>query len=102
MIKAILERLYDDGHTQTRSVELPDVVYTGDILSVIADNKKNFDYKDWMKGDGDTFIIYLENGKRFYYLESPNIFKKWTILVQDPHRPYRLFDKFNYYKELKK
>ena len=99
MIKAILERLYDDGRTQTRSVGLPDVVKTDDILSVIADNKKTFDYDDWMEGDGYTFIIYLEDGKRFYYLESPNIFKKWTILVQEPHRPSRLFDKFNYYKE---
>ena len=102
MIKATLERLYDDGHTQTRSVELPDVVNTDDILSVIADNKKNFDYEDWMEGDGYTFIIYLEDGKRFYYLESPDIFRKWTILVKEPHGPCRLFDKFNYYKELKK
>ena len=102
MIKATLEHLYDDGHTQTRSVELPDVVNTDDILRVIADNKKNFDYEAWMVGGADTFIIYLEDGKRFYYLESPDIFKKWTILVKEPHCPCRLFDKFNYYKELKK
>ena len=102
MIKATLEHLYDDGHTQTRSVELPDVVNTDDILSVIADNKKNFDYEDWMEGEGDIFIIYLENGRKFYYIESADIFKKWTILVQDPHCPYREFDKFTNYKELKK
>ena len=101
MIKATLKRLYDDGHTQTRSVELPDVVVkTDDILSVIADNKKNFDYEDLM--GGYTFIIYLEDGRKFFYLESPDIFRKWTILVQEPHRPSRIFDKFNYYKELKK
>ena len=100
MIKATLEHLNDDGHTQTRRIELPDVVNTDDILRVIADNKKNFDYEDWMVGD--TFIIYLEDGRRFYYIKSADIFKKWTILVQEPHRPYRLFAEFKNYKELKK
>ena len=102
MIKATLKHLSNSGYIRTRRIELPDVVNTDDILSVIADDKKKFDYKDRMKRDGDTFIIELGGGKRFYYLESPDIFKKWTILVQEPHRPYRVFAESKNYKEQKK
>ena len=101
MIKATLKHFNNNGHIETERIELPDVITTDDILSVIADNKKNFDYEDWMEGDGDTFIIELGGGRRFYYLESPYIFKKWSIYWQTPDCYCKLVAKFNYYKEYK-
>lgn len=92
MIKATLKHI--NTHTKTEEIELPDAVNTGDIICVIAEAMKNFDYDDCI--DQDIFIIDLEDGRRFYCLESPNIFNKWRLYVQEPGFDYELIANFRF------
>ena len=55
MIKATLK--HKNTRTKTEEIELPDVVNTGDIICVIAEAMRNFDYSDCI--DGDIFEIAL-------------------------------------------
>lgn len=66
MIKATLKHI--NSHTKTEEIELPDTVDTGDIICVISEAIRNFDY-DYEHMDRDTFEIALEDGTVYYCYE---------------------------------
>lgn len=91
-MKAVIKHI--NTHTQTERIELPDVVSTGDIICAISDAMEKFDYDDCM--DQDIFTIALEDGRMFYCLESPDVFNKWRLYVQEPGCDYELVADFRF------
>ena len=79
MIKATLK--HRNTRTKTEEIELPDVVNTGDIICVIAEAMRNFDYSDCI--EADVFDIALENGRVFHCYQIPNI-NEWRLYVEVP------------------
>ena len=72
MIKATLT--HKNTHTETEEIELPDTADTGDIICVISEAIRNFDYADCI--DGDIFEIALEDGRVYYcYEQVPNKYR---------------------------
>ena len=83
MIKATLKHI--NTRTKTEEIELPDAVNTGDIICVIAEAIRNFDYDDCI--DGDTFEIALEDGRIFHCYELANV-NKYRLYVEEPDVDY--------------
>ena len=92
MIKAVIEHI--NTRTQTERIELPDVITTGDIICAIADAMERFDYDDCM--DCDIFNIALEDGRVYRCIESPDVFNKWRLYVQEPDGDYELVADFRF------
>lgn len=65
MIKATLT--HKNTRTETEEIELPDNFDTGDIICVISEAIRNFDYDDCI--DADIFEIALEDGTVYYCYE---------------------------------
>ena len=80
MMKGILK--HTNTRTKTEEIEVPDVVNTGDIICIIAEAMRNFDYDDCM--DGDIFEISLEDGRVFHCYEFANEFNKYRLYVEEP------------------
>lgn len=83
MIKATLKHI--NTRTKTEEIELPDVVNTGDIICVIAEAMRNFDYEDCI--DGDIFEISLEDGRVYHCYEVAYI-NKYRLYVEEPDVDY--------------
>ena len=84
MIKATLT--HKNTRTKTEEIELPDVVNTGDIICVIAEAMRNFDYDDCM--DQDIFEIFLEDGRIYHCNQVANEFNKYRLYVEEPDVDY--------------
>ena len=84
MIKATLKHI--NTSTKTEEIELPDTVNTGDIICVIAEAMRNFDYSDCI--DGDIFEIALEDGRIYHCYECTDIFGKYRLYVEEPDVDY--------------
>ena len=91
MIKATLT--HKNTRTKTEEIELPDVVNTGDIICVIAEAMRNFDYEDCI--DGDIFEIALEDGRVFHCYEFANI-NKYRLYVEEPGFDYEWLADFRF------
>lgn len=76
MIKATLT--HKNTRTKTEKIELPDDYNTGDIISVIANAMKKFDYDDCM--DADTFEIAVEDGRIYHCYEV--VINKYRLYVE--------------------
>ena len=83
MIRATLKHM--NTRTKTEEIELPDAVNTGDIICVIAEAIRNFDYDDCI--DRDTFEIFLEDGRIFHCYEVANV-NKYRLYVEEPDVDY--------------
>ena len=80
MIKATLK--HKNIRTKTEEIELPDAVNTGDIICVIAEAIRNFDYDDCI--EGDTFEIALEDGRVYYCYEVvPNKYRLYVYYIDE-------------------
>ena len=91
MIKATLT--HKNTHTKTEEIELPDTVNTGDIICVIAEAMRNFDYDDCI--DMDTFEIALEDGRVYHCYRQD--FNKFRLYVEEPYFDYYEWrDEFNF------
>ena len=90
MIKATLK--HTNTYTKTEEIELPNGFNTGDIISVIAEAMRNFDYDDCM--DMDTFKISVETGLvyRCYRLD----FNKFHLYEGTPDGEYELVAEFKF------
>ena len=82
MIKATLKHI--NTHTETDEIELPDAVDTGDIICVIAEAMRNFDYSDCI--EADVFDIALENGRVYHCYRLD--FNKFRLYVEEPNVDY--------------
>ena len=82
-MKAVIKHI--NTHTETEEIELPDTVNTGDIICVIAEAMRNFDYSDCI--DGDTFEIALEDGRVFHCYQKAT-FNEYRLYVQGPDWDY--------------
>lgn len=71
---------HKNTHTKTEEIEVPDVVNTGDIICIIAEAMRNFDYDDCI--DGDIFELALEDG-RVYHCYRPD-FNNFSLYVEEP------------------
>ena len=92
MIKATLK--HKNIHTKTEEIELPDAVNTGDIICVIAEAIRNFDYDDCI--EGDTFEIALEDGRVFHCYELGNEINKYSLYVEEPGFDYEWVADFRF------
>lgn len=92
MIKATLK--HKNTHTKTEEIELPDAVNTGDIICVIAEAIRNFDYDDCI--EGDTFEIALEDGRVYYCYEVVPEFNKYSLYVEEPGFDYEWVANFRF------
>lgn len=92
MIKATLK--HKNIHTKTEEIELPDAVNTGDIICVIAEAIRNFDYDDCI--EGDTFEIALEDGRVYYCYEVVPEFNKYSLYVEEPGFDYEWVANFRF------
>lgn len=80
MIKGTLK--HKNTRTKTEEIELPDTADTGDIICVISEAMRNFDYKRYIKGD--TFEIALEDGRVYYcYKLVPNKYRLYVEYVDE-------------------
>ena len=70
MIKATLTPKH--ARPKKQEIELPDTTDTGDIICVIAEAMRSFDYSDCI--DADIFEVALEDG-RVYHCYEVVIFK---------------------------
>lgn len=84
MIRATLKHI--NTRTKTEEIELPDVVSTGDIICVIAEAMRNFDYDDCM--DQDIFEIALEDGRIYHCYQVANFFNRYRLYVEEPDVDY--------------
>ena len=91
MMKGILK--HTNTRTKTEEIEVPDVVNTGDIICIIAEAIRNFDYDDCI--DGDTFEIALEDGRVFHCYELANI-NKYRLYVEEPGSDYEWVADFKF------
>ena len=82
MIKATLKHF--NTRTKTEEIELPDTVNTGDIICVIAEAMRNFDYSDCI--DRDIFEIALEDGRVYHCYRRD--FNKFNLYVEEPNVDY--------------
>lgn len=92
MIKATLT--HKNTRTKTEEIELPDAVNTGDIISVIAEAIRNFDYDDCI--EGDVFEIALEDGRVFHCYQFANEFNKYRLYVEEPGFDYEWLADFRF------
>ena len=76
MIKATLK--HKNTRTKTEEIELPDTADTGDIICVISEAMRNFDYSDCI--DADTFEVALEDGRVYYCYEV--VINKYRLYVE--------------------
>ena len=75
MIKATLT--HKNTRTQTERIELPDTVDVGDIICVIEEAIRNFDYSDCI--DAEIFEVALEDGRVYYCYEVvPNKYRLYV------------------------
>lgn len=75
---------HKNTRTKTEEIEVPDVVNTGDIIRIIAEAIRNFDYDDCM--DGDIFEIALEDGRVYHCYEV--VINKYRLYVEEPGFDY--------------
>lgn len=75
---------HKNTRTKTEEIEVPDVVNTGDIICIIAEAIRNFDYDDCM--DGDIFEIALEDGRVYHCYEV--VINKYRLYVEEPGFDY--------------
>ena len=90
MIKATLT--HKNTRTKTEEIELPNGFNTGDIISVIAEAMRNFDYDDCM--DMDTFEISVETGLVYHCYRLD--FNKFRLYEETPDGEYELVAKFRF------
>ena len=91
MIKATLKHI--NTHTKTEEIELPDDVNTGDIICVITEAIRNFDYG--FHKVFDKFEIALENGKVYYCYEVvPNKYNLYVYYIDYEGEEYYSIAKF--------
>lgn len=75
---------HKNTRTKTEEIEVPDVVNTGDIICIIAEAIRNFDYDDCM--DSDIFEIALEDGRVYHCYEV--VINKYRLYVEEPGFDY--------------
>ena len=93
MIKATLK--HKNIRTKTEEIELPDAVNTGDIICVITEAIRNFDYG--FHKVFDKFEIALENGKVYYCYEVvPNKYRLYVYYIDDEGEEYDLLADFKF------
>ena len=98
MIKATLKHKRPRTHTKTEEIELPDNFDTGDIICVITEAIRNFDYvaefiRNFDYNDHrlafDTFEIALEDGTVYYCNEVvPNKYRLYEAGIDDEGEYY--------------
>ena len=80
MIKATLK--HKNTRTKTEEIELPNTADTGDIICVISEAIRNFDYHGHM--DMDKFEIALEDGRVYYcYEQIPNKYRLYEYWMDE-------------------
>ena len=79
MIKGTLT--HKNTRTKTEEIELPNGFNTGDIISVIANAMRNFDYEDCI--DADIFEIALEDGTVYRCYQFANICQ-YRLYLEEP------------------
>ena len=79
MIKATLTPKH--ARPKKQEIELPDTADTGDIISVIANAMRNFDYEDCI--DADIFVIALEDGTVYRCYQFANICQ-YRLYLEEP------------------
>lgn len=85
MIKATLT--HKNTRTKTEEIELPDTADTGDIICVISEAIRNFDYDDCI--DRDIFEIALEDGRVYYcYEQVPNKYRLYVYYIDEEGEEY--------------
>ena len=90
MIKATLK--HKNTHTETEEIELPNGFNTGDIICVIAEAMRNFDYDDCI--DMDTFEISVETGLVYHCYRLD--FNKFHLYEETPDGEYELVADFRF------